>query len=187
MKKAILTFVSLLILTVSGLVAQTTEKLVSKNGQINFYSHTDIEDISADNFTVVSTLNLNTGETVFSVSMQGFEFEKSLMQKHYNSPKFLDTKKFPKSKFKGRITNLEDIDFSKNGTYKAEVSGELSLHGITKDMIESGTILVQDGTIVIDATMQIVLADFDVTFVKGKPSKNIAKTIDISIKSEFIK
>ena len=74
--------------------AFTTEetKLVNKTGHMHFYSHTDVEDITADNYKVVSTLNPSTGDVVVSVPMQAFEFEKALMQKHYNSPKFLDTK-----------------------------------------------------------------------------------------------
>jgi hypothetical protein len=33
--------------------------------------------------------------------------------------------------------------------------------------------------------MSITLADFEIAFESGKPSTNIAKTIDISVKSEY--
>lgn len=185
MKKTIFT------LAIAGLVAITTafttaeSKLVSKNGHINFFSHTVVEDISADNYKVVSTLDIVSGEVVFSVPMQSFEFEKAKMQQHYNSPKFLDTKTYPKAKFTGNITNLSDIDFSKDGTYDANVSGELTIHGITKPVTEKGTIKVNGNKILVETKMQITLADFEIAFEKGKPSTNIAKTLDITVKSEF--
>lgn len=142
MKKTIFT------LAIAALVAITTafttaeSKLVSKNGHINFFSHTAVEDISADNYKVVSTLDIASGDVVFSVLMQSFEFEKAKMQQHYNSSKFLDTKTFPKAKFKGKITNLSGIDFSKEGTYDANVSGELTIHGVTTAVTEKGSIKV---------------------------------------------
>ena len=64
------------------------DKLVSSETHIKFFSTTPAEDIEANNFKSVSTFNRATSELVFSVPMQSFEFEKSLMQKHFNSDKF---------------------------------------------------------------------------------------------------
>jgi polyisoprenoid-binding protein YceI len=144
-----------------------------------------VEDISADNYKVVSTLDIASGEVVFSVPMQSFEFEKAKMQQHYNSEKFLDTKTYPKAKFKGNITNMSDIDFSKDGTYDADVSGELTIHGVTKPITEKGAITVDGNKVLVITKMQITLADYEIAFEKGKPSTNIAKTIDVTVKSEF--
>lgn len=185
MKKTIVTF------AVAGLVAITTafspasSKLISKTGHISFFSHTDMEDITANNYKVVSTLNPSTGDVVFSVPMQAFEFEKALMQKHYNSPKFLDTKTYPKAKLKGIITNLSDISFSKDGTYNANVEGELELHGVTNSVIQKGSIIVEGSKVTVEATMQITLTDYKIAFEEGKPSTNIAKTVDVTIKAEY--
>jgi polyisoprenoid-binding protein YceI len=144
-----------------------------------------VEDIEANNYTSVSTLNTETGDVVFSVPMQGFEFEKSLMQKHYNSDKFLDTKKFPKAKLKGRITNLEDVDFSRDGTYPVNVEGEITIKGLTKAISEKGTIEVKGKSITAKTKFNISLGDFGITFSKGKPSTNIAKVVEVSVQSEY--
>jgi len=83
MKKTILSIM------VAGLVAITTAftpaggKLVSKTGHINFFSHTDVEDITANNYKVVSTLDPSTGNVVFSVPMQAFEFESAPKRKKF--------------------------------------------------------------------------------------------------------
>lgn len=185
MKKTILSIM------VAGLVLTTTAftpdggKLISKTGHINFFSHTNLEDITANNYKVVSTLDPSTGNVVFSVPMQAFEFEKSLMQKHYNSKKFLDTKTYPKAKLKGTITNLSDINFSKDGTYNANIKGELELHGVTNQISEKSTITVKGDKVTVDAKMTITLGDYKINFKKGKPSTNIAKTVDVTIKADY--
>ena len=185
MKKTILNLAVVGILFLSTAFSTLENKLVSKSGHVNFFSHTAVEDISADNYKLVSTLDTETGAIVFSVSMQSFEFEKSMMQKHFNGKKFLDTKTFPKAKFTGNITNLSDISFGEDGTSTANVSGDLTIHGVTKAITETATITVADGKVTIDAAISITLADYNIAFKKGKPSTNIAKTIDAKIKAEF--
>jgi len=161
------------------------DKLISKDGSINFFSTTPAEDISSNNYSLTSTLDPGTGDVVFSVPMQGFEFEKSLMQQHFNSKKFLNTKKYPKGKFVGKITNLSDIDFSKDGKYDANVSGELSIHGVTNQINEKGTITVEGEKVTVDSKFKVTLADYEIAFKKGKPSTNIAKVVDVTVKSVF--
>ncbi len=162
-------------------------KIVSEKGHISFLSHTAIEDIKADNYKVKSSLDLSTGAIIIAAPMQSFKFENATMQKHFNSPKFLDTKQFPKTKMKGMITNLSEINFSKNGTYTAKVKGELTLHGVTKPINETATITVKDGKISMKNTMSITLADYNIAFKKGKPSTNVAKTIESTTMVEFTK
>ncbi len=160
-------------------------KVITKTGHIKIFSHTVAEDIKANNYKVTSTLDPTSGVMVFSVPMQGFEFEKALMQKHFNSPKFLDTKQFPKAKFKGTITDLSSVDLSKDGSYSVLVKGDLNMHGVTKTIEEKGTINVKGGAITATSKFNIVLADYKIAFEKGKPSKNIAKEIELNIKMDY--
>lgn len=161
------------------------EKLVSNKSQIDIFSHTEAEDISAVNYASTATLSKETGDVVVSVPMQSFEFKKALMQKHFNSAKFLDTKAFPKAKFKGKITNLKEINFSKDGVYNATVTGEMTIKETTNPVNEKGTVTVKGGQLTIDTKLKIVLADYKIAFEKGKPSKNIAKAIDVTMKIEY--
>ena len=183
MKKSILT----LALAVGAFTMTFAQKMVSEKGQISFLSHTSIEDIKAENSKIKSSLDMGTGDLIISVPMQSYKFENATMQKHYNSAKFLDTKQFPKSKFKGKITNLSDIDFGTDGTYDAKVKGTLTMHGEMNPVIESAKITVAGSTVTLNSTMEITLADYKVAFEKGKPSKSIAKTIDTKTTIEFTK
>jgi polyisoprenoid-binding protein YceI len=161
------------------------DKLVSKNGHINFFSHTVAEDISSDNYKVTSTLDTNTGEVVFSLPMQSFEFEKALMQKHFNSSKFLDTKKFPKAKFVGKVENIGDVDFGKDGTYAAQVVGELTIKEIGKQISEKGTIIVSGDKITVNSKFNVTLSDYQIAFEKGKPSTNVAEVIEVTVRTIY--
>lgn len=184
MKKSILSIVLLVIFAYAA-NAQSESKIVSKKTHFKIYSHTTTEDIQANNYKAVGTINTATGEIVFSVPMQSYEFEKSLMQKHYNSKKFLDTKKFPKSKLKGKITNLSDVHFDTDGIYDTTVEGSLTIHGQTKNIQEKATITVKGSSIVLNTKFNLTLADYAIAFKDGKPSTNIAKVIEITVVAEY--
>jgi len=72
----------LMLFTVSMMLGQSTDKLVSQKTHFKFFSHTVAEDIEAHNYKAVGTLLPDTGDIVFSVPMQSFEFEKAKMQQH---------------------------------------------------------------------------------------------------------
>ncbi len=172
-------------LFIAGTTLNAQEKLTTKTGHAHFLSKTSIEDIEANNYKVISTVNTTDGTMVFSVPMQSFEFPNATMQKHYNSKKFLDTKQFPKSTFKGKIADLSSVNFKKDGTYKVKVPGKLTLHGVTKDIVGIGTIIVKGGKVSAKSTFDLTLADYNIVFEKGKPSSNIAKTITINIHVKY--
>ncbi len=181
MKKTILTIAAVAAITFSLF----SQKMVTTKSQIKIFSHTTVEDIQATNTKAIGTLTAETGEVVFSIPMQSFEFEKALMQKHYNSPKFLDTKQFPKAKLIGKITNLSVLNLKKDGTYSVKVNGTLELHGITKPVDENATVTVKDGVVSVSSKLTIVLADYKIAFEKGKPSTNISKSIAVTVDATF--
>lgn len=163
----------------------STSKFVSSKTHIKFFSTTAAEDIESNNYKSVSTIVPVTGDVVFSVPMQSFEFEKALMQKHFNGKDFLDTKEFPKAKLKGKITNISDINFEKDGTYNANIEGELTIKGETNTVHEKGTITVEGALIKVNSKFNITLADYGISFAKGKPSTNVAKTVEVTVVAEY--
>ena len=101
----------------SSLFAQ---KFMTKTGHISFFSKAPLENIEANNTQVSSILDASTGDIVFSMLMKSFNFQKALMQEHFNE-KFIESDKYPKAEFKGKIANLSSIDFKKEGPQNAEV------------------------------------------------------------------
>src|SRR5688500_12642185 len=100
----------------------SAQEQFTKTGHIWFYSEAPLEHIEAHNYQAGSVLNTATGEIVFKVTMTGFQFKKALMQKHFNE-KYVESEKYPESIFRGKIPNLNKIDFTKDGTYSATVEG----------------------------------------------------------------
>jgi polyisoprenoid-binding protein YceI len=160
-------------------------KLVTKAGHINFFSHTAVEDITANNYKVVSTIETSTGAVAFSVPMQSFEFEKALMQEHFNNKDFLNTKDFPKAKFEGQITNINAINFNHDGTHEVTISGNLTIKDVTRPLSEKGTLTVKGDVVNGKTKFKLVLADYGITFKKGKPSTNIGKEIEVTLNADY--
>lgn len=168
-----------------GIFAQSAERYVTDKTHIKFFSTTPAEDIEAHNYSTTGTISTD-GHLAFSVPMQGFEFEKSLMQKHFNQDKWLDTKQFPTGRLVGKITNIESIDFATPGTYDALIEGELTIRGVTNKIKENGKLIVSSSGLTANSVFNIILADYGVEFVKGKPSRNIAKTVEVTVLAEYV-
>lgn len=181
MKKVFLSIIAIILISFNSF----GQKQVTSKTHIKFFSSTPAEDIEANNYATVGTFDTDNGELVFSVPMQSFEFEKALMQEHFNSKKFLDTKTNPKAKLKGKVTNIADLDFSKDGSYAANIEGEMTINGVSKPISENVTITVSSGKISLDSKFNITLADYEVAFKKGKPSTNIAKTVEVTVVANF--
>jgi len=183
-KTTILSILAVVVISLTSITA-SAQKLVSSTTHFKFYSTTPAEDIEANNYKAVGTIETSTGDLVFSVPMQSFEFEKALMQEHFNSKKFLDTKANPKAKLVGKITDLSKVNFTKDGSYPVNVTGNLTINGVTNAINEKATISVKSGKISLMSKLNVTLADYEVAFKKGKPSTNIAKTVEVTVHANY--
>jgi len=178
MKKIIaLLFISVLMLNI-----QAQDKYLSKTGFIKFFSHTVIEDITAEIENVGSIINSATGEVVISLTMTNFDFEKKLMEEHFNE-NYVESEKYPKSGFKGSITNNDAVDYSKQGTYKVTVKGDMTIHGVTNEITTDGSIEVIKGGIVAKTAFKLNPEDYDIKIpkmVRNKIANNLEITVDMS-------
>jgi len=60
------------------------QKYYSKTGKISFHSEAEMEKIEATNTSASTVIDVATGSMEWAVLIQGFKFEKSLMQEHFN-------------------------------------------------------------------------------------------------------
>jgi polyisoprenoid-binding protein YceI len=156
---------------------------MTKNGYIGFYSHTPMEDIKADNNQAAGVLDVSTGDLVFQVLIKSFHFERALMEEHFNE-NYMESEKFPKAVFKGKITNLASVNFSKNGTYEAVVDGELTIRDVTKKLSTKGTIEVLTAGINASSKFKIVPEDYKIE-IPGVVRDKIAKDLEVTVTMKF--
>jgi hypothetical protein len=172
-------FLSLILICLVQFI--TAQKYITKNGHIWFSSHTPMEDIEADNQQVVSSLDGSTGDMAFVLLIKSFIFKRALMQEHFNE-NYMESDKIPKANFKGKITNIGQIDFKKDGTYEADVSGDLTIHGVTKPFTTKGSIVVKGSEVNGKATFLLVPQDFGIKIyavVENKIAKQITVNVDL--------
>ncbi len=156
-----------------------SQKYITKNGYIKFYSETPMETIEAHNRQVNSALDISTGDFVFKVLIKSFEFEKALMQEHFNE-NYMESDKFPDATFSGKISNLSSIDFTKDGKYEADVEGDLKIHGESKKVKEKGTFEVMGGKITGKSVFMVHLADYKIK-IPNTVVNNIAEDIQVTV------
>jgi polyisoprenoid-binding protein YceI len=180
-------FFMLAVILFFSIAAFSQDRLVTTNTHIRFFSTTPAEDIESNNYASTGTINTSNGNIAFSVPMQSFEFEKSLMQRHFNQRRFLHTSEFPTARLVRKITNFDKIDLSKDGTYEAIVEGDLTNRGVTNKIKEKGTITVKGREFETKSKFFVTLADYGIEFVRGKPSTNIAEKVEVTVHAQFQK
>jgi len=173
----------IVLIFISCALSASGQKFMTKNGYIGFYSHTPMEDIKADNNQAAGVLDVSTGDLVFQVLIKSFHFERALMEEHFNE-NYMESEKFPKAVFKGKITNLASVNFSKNGTYEAVVDGELTIRDVTKKISTKGTIEVLAGGINASSKFKIVPEDYKIE-IPGVVRDKIAKDLEVTVTMKF--
>lgn len=179
MKKHTLT---ILLLSFSGVLA-AQGKYFTKSGKIYFNSTAKLEKVEATNRSVIAVMDTKTGAIQFAVMLKGFEFEKALMQEHFNE-NYVESDKYPKSEFTGQITNNKEINYLQDGIYPVSVTGKLTLHGQIKDVSATGKITVKNGKLQLNSDFAVLLSDFKID-IPGLVKENISNETKISVECQL--
>ncbi len=155
--------------------------LVSRTAQVSFFSSAPLEDIQGISTLGASAINISTGDIIFKVRINTFQFEKKLMQEHFNE-NYMESEKYPTSEFKGKISDVAKL--RKEGRYVNLVSGTLNIHGVTKRYETSVEFLVKGGEITAKASFPIKLADHQIK-IPSVAWKKIAETVKVNLSADF--
>ena len=161
----------------------SAQKYFTRDGKITFSSDAPMEKIEAVNNKVSSVFDTQTGDVEFAVLIKSFHFEKALMQEHFNE-NYMESSKYPKATFKGKISNLSSINLKVNGDYRAAVQGDLTIHGVTKPVQADAVLKVSNGIIHATSTFQVAVADYNIEIPKVV-RENIAKIVQINIDVDY--
>lgn len=176
-----LLFLILITLLVTNSTAQT--RYMDRAGKASFFSKAPLENIEAHNDQVLSLLDVEKGEVAVSMLMKGFQFEKALMQEHFNE-KYIESDKFPKATFKGKIKDISNLDLKKDGNYTVDVIGEVTIHGETQPLETKVNFTVKDGKVGADSMFKLRVKDFKIT-IPSLVVKNIAEEVEVKISFNY--
>ena len=171
-----------LALSTGALFAQ---KKTTTSAIVNFDATTSLDALpKAENKTAIAALDPKAGGVAFEVPVKNFTFSNPMMQEHFNSSGWMDSDQFPTATFKGTISNLSDINFDKDGSYNADVAGDLTIHGVAKPVKTKAVITVAGKKVSSKADFTIKLEDYK---VEGKAiaAGKVAKEPTISISADF--
>ena len=174
------------VIAVLPLLVNAQERYGTRSGHIAFYSETPIENIEANNHKASSVFDASTGAMEFAVLIKAFEFEKALMQEHFNE-NYMESNTFPKATFKGTMTGVGADELKVAGTYVVQVSGELTIHGVKKPVKTAGAITVTaDGKLKANSEFIVKPEDHGIK-IPGVVRNNIAETITVKVLVDYDK
>jgi polyisoprenoid-binding protein YceI len=157
-----------------------SQKYRVEKSRVSFFSDAAVEDISAYNEKASGIFNAANGEIVFSIPINEFQFEKSLMQEHFNE-KYMDSDKFPKALFQGTVSGY---DSKQTGSQQARAAGKLTIHGVTRDIDVNGTLEKQKDKFVMKAKFPVKLADYQIE-IPQLLWQNIAEEVEVTVDFTF--
>ncbi len=157
----------------------TAQKYFTREGKIAFFSDAPLEKIEAHNNSATSVLDAESGKMEFAVLIKAFQFEKALMQEHFNE-NYMESSEFPKATFKGAIVDYDRESTSKEGAHSVKVKGVLTIHGESQDVETEGVLTVKDGKIGAKSEFEVAVADYGIK-IPGVVVDNIAKVVKITI------
>jgi YceI-like domain len=159
------------------------DKFLTRNGEISFYSKAPVEDIESHSNKVLSIIDIKKSEVAVNLLMKSFEFEKKLMQEHFNE-NYIESDKFPKATFKGSYGTDENISAMVDGEYNVVAKGELSIHGVKKEISIPVKILIQNKKLSATLEFKVLVKDYDIKIPKVVV-KNIAEEVTITAKFSY--
>ena len=171
--------IAVMCLTFAVSSASAQDIYFTRTGRIDFHAGTTMEDIDATNNEVASILDKAKGEIAFNVLIKSFHFRRTLMEEHFNE-NYLESSKYPKATFKGKIVNSDKINFNANGTYTSHVEGDLTIHGVTKAVKAPATFIVEGKQIKGYASFSIKAQEFNIE-IPGVVADKISKQISINV------
>lgn len=176
-----ITIIICLLFSSISLSAQDLYK--ATDGEISFFSEAPVENISAINKDVKALINAKNAEVAFIVTNVGFKFEKPLMEEHFNE-NYMESHKYKVSVFKGKI--VDEVDFTKDGTYEVTAKGALDIHGVTVEREIKGTLTISNGKINLTTGFDVALKDHKIK-IPSVVVKNIAEVVKVTVNINFAK
>ena len=174
---------SAIILLLLMSVSVFSQKLYTKTGLTEFKASVEaFEPVEAKNNSTTVLLNTENGDIAALLFVKAFSFRVALMQEHFNE-NYMDSNKFPKATFKGKIKGFNMSEISESKEYP--ISGTLTVRGVDKKIETTGKFAKKGNKLHLVAQFSVKPEDFEIKIPKIV-SKKIAGTINVTLDYELI-
>lgn len=165
-----------------------TSLLYSQNmemkGKITFTSTAPQEIITASSNKLSGLLKPDELSFAFIVDINSFDgFNSPLQRVHFNE-NYMETTKFPKSRFYGRI--IESIKINEIEEEKIRVKGYLEIHGIKKERIVQVLLKRKNGVLHFTSDFSLNLSDYKISIPRIVHQK-LADQIEVHVEGTIKK
>ncbi|HEX3073870.1 MAG TPA: YceI family protein [Ignavibacteriales bacterium] len=136
----------------------------SKKNSVKFISDAPIEDFEGvtdniDGYLIYEGEDVANGSSLyFETDLRTIDTGIGLRNRHMRE-NYLETDKYPMAQYKGKITKAVK---KPNGEYEVETDGEMTIHGVTRNMKSKGTIINQGDGLKIRTNFPIKLSDYKI-------------------------
>jgi polyisoprenoid-binding protein YceI len=156
------------------------QKFAVEKGEINFTSNAQLELIKASSDKLQGLVDPLTNQFAFTVDIKTFRgFNSELQREHFNE-KYLESEKYPKARFSGKI--IEPLDFTVDGTFEVRAKGDLEIHGQKQNRIIKSKITIRNSQLSIETKFDVPLADHNIS-IPRIVSQKIATEITVEFKT----
>ena len=153
-----------------------------ESGKVSLKSDASLEVITARSNKLRGAIEPEYNTFAWTVEMRSFEGFNSPLQKEHFNENYMESTKYPKASFAGKI--IEKIDFKTNGIYEVRAKGKLLVHGVEQERIIKSTLEVQGDKIRIRCSFTVPLSDHNISIPKIVHQK-IAEEITITVDAEL--
>lgn len=158
-----------------------SQQWMTRNGKIEFFSATFVENIEATN-EMASGLLAADGRFAFRVPILGFRFEKALMEEHFNE-NYMESTAYPNGTFEGTIEEWNDA-LNDGQWHEVKAVGELTVHGVSIQRSIPSKIQWDGVSWQIQSKFSIATAAHDIPIpkmVRNKIAEEIAVEVNLSL------
>jgi polyisoprenoid-binding protein YceI len=160
--------------------AVRSQIFLCKDGLTKFTSDAPLELIKAQSNKTNGVIDCANKNVAFSVDVDSFEGFNSGLQKEHFRETYMETTKYPKATFKGKI--IEDIDFNKAETTTIRAKGLFNIHGVEKEKIVKVKITTGAKQMDVESTFEVLLEEHNIKIPKVVNQK-IASVITVNVKA----
>jgi polyisoprenoid-binding protein YceI len=155
---------------------EQTFNFEDKRNQVKFFSTTPLEDITGISNDVKGKVSLNVSDIKslkgsITISVASIKTAIDLRDEHLRSKNWLDADSYPDITF--LIKNVGDSKVLEDNRIEAKVTGDFTVHGVTKETVADVTVTYLDASeqtkqyapgdlLGVQAKFNIALADFGV-------------------------